>query len=85
MHFCVSDHVSAWLSQIVLNKVHLRWEIEESQPPGEIRGSAPEGVNAKKGWHATSRRRHLQLIARQGAYRTLTGAPRYVRPWRIMA
>ena len=37
MHFCVSDHVSEWLSQIVLDKVHLRWEIEESQPPGEIR------------------------------------------------
>ena len=29
MHFCVSDQVSEWLSQIVSDKVHLRWEIEE--------------------------------------------------------
>ena len=36
---CVSDHVSEWLSQIVLDKVHLRWEIEQSQPPGEIRAT----------------------------------------------
>ena len=36
MHFRVSDHVSEFLSQIVLEKVHLRWEIQESQPPGEI-------------------------------------------------
>ena len=34
MHFCVSDHVCEWLSQIVLDKVHLRWEIEASRPPG---------------------------------------------------
>ena len=37
MHFCVSDHVSEWLSQIVLDKVHLRWEIEECDHRGEIR------------------------------------------------
>ena len=35
MHFCVSDHVSEWLSQIVLDKVHLRWEIEALRPLGE--------------------------------------------------
>ena len=34
MHFCVSDHVSEWLSQIVLDKVHLRQEIKASRPPG---------------------------------------------------
>ena len=34
MHFCVSDHVSEWLSQIVLDKVHLRQEIEACRPPG---------------------------------------------------
>ena len=27
MHFCVPDHVSEWLSQIVLDKVHLRQEL----------------------------------------------------------
>ena len=34
MHFCVSVHVSEWPSQIVSDKVHLRWEIEASRPPG---------------------------------------------------
>ena len=42
MHFCVSYYVSEWLSQIVQDKVHLRWEIEESQPPGEIRRAENE-------------------------------------------
>ena len=36
MHFCVSVHLSEWPSQIVLDKVHLRWEIEASRPPGDI-------------------------------------------------
>ena len=32
MHFCVLVHVSEWPSH--LDKVHLRWEIEASRPPG---------------------------------------------------
>ena len=40
MHFCVSDHVSEWLSQIVLDKVHLRQEIDGIvDHRGEIRCS----------------------------------------------
>src|SRR6478672_1869671 len=34
MHFCVSDRASEWLSQIVLDKVHWRWEIEACRPSG---------------------------------------------------
>jgi hypothetical protein len=37
MHSCVSDHVSEWLSQIVLDKVHLRLAVEAYRSPGEIR------------------------------------------------
>ena len=48
MHFCVSDRVSEWLSQIVLDKVHLRWEIEESQPPG---GDPLQRSAAVIGWY----------------------------------
>ena len=58
MHFCVSDHVSEWLSQIVLDKVHLRREITESQPPGEIRATENETPMLEA---ATRREQHLRV------------------------
>ncbi len=39
MHFCASDHVSEWLSQMVLDKVNLRWEMASTPTTGGDRGA----------------------------------------------
>ena len=77
MHFCVSDRVSEWPSQIVLDKVHLRWEIEALRPTGGRSASAENGTaNGERVYQGDKSR---QLVTAASSKRMMSGEPKSPR------